>query len=59
MKTALIILALFSAALGGLSGVMLSRADSTGQVVLWSILLVAHLLNCAYIGGALGRYNGN
>jgi len=55
MKAALIILAIFSVALAGLSGLMLTRADSTGQVALWAILLAMNLFNCASAGSTLGK----
>lgn len=55
MKAALIILAIFSVALAGLAGFMLARADSTGQVALWAIMLVANLFNCVSAGSTLGK----
>ena len=55
MKAALIGLTVISVALAGLSGLMLSKADSSGQVALWSILLVVNMLNVIRAGSALGK----
>lgn len=55
MKTALIIFSIFSVSLSGLSGFMLALADSTGQVVLWAVLLAVNLFNCVSAGRALGK----
>ena len=55
MKTALIILAIVSIAVAGLSGFMLARADTPGQVALWAILLVVNLFNCVSAGSTLGK----
>lgn len=55
MKVALIILAVISVALTGLSGFMLSKVESSGQVALWAIMLVMNLFNCVSAGSALGK----
>ena len=55
MKTVLIILAIVFIAVAGLSGFMLARADTHGQVALWAIMLIANLFNCVSSGRALGK----
>lgn len=55
MKAALIILTVVSIGMAGLSGFMLGRADSAGQVALWAILLLMNLFNCISAGSTLGK----
>lgn len=55
MKAALIILTVVSISMAGLSGFMLGRADSAGQVALWAILLLMNLFNCISAGSTLGK----
>lgn len=55
MKTALIIIAVISAALAALSGNMLTKAETTNYVTFWAIMLVVNLFNCVTTARTLGK----